>query len=155
MKIDVRLNNEDRTLTIRPGELLIEVLRSDRCFSVKRGCEDGNCGTCVVLVDGEAVNACLMLAAQVADREVVTSEGLGTVDNPHPIQAEYVHAAAVQCGFCTPGLIMATKALLDAVPNPTDTDIRERLDNNLCRCTGYTKIFDAVRNAAQVLEAGP
>jgi carbon-monoxide dehydrogenase small subunit len=154
MKLSLTLNGKATETDITAGETLIGVLRRLHCYSVKRGCEDGNCGTCVVEVDGEAINACLLLAAQAGGRSVLTCEGLGTPTNPHPIQSEYVHAAAVQCGFCTPGLIMSTHALLEQTPNPTDDEIKIALDNNLCRCTGYTKILDAVRNAAKSMAGG-
>ena len=155
MNITVNLNGAERRLAIHPGELLIEVLRREGLHSVKRGCQDGNCGTCVVQVDGAAQNACLVLAAQVDGRRVETCEGIGDLESPHPIQRAFAKAAAVQCGFCTPGLVMSTKALLEAVPNPSDADVRERLDGNICRCTGYVKIFDAVRDAAAVLREAP
>ena len=147
MKLSLTLNGAHTRVDIQPGENLIEVLRRAGCWSVKRGCQDGNCGTCVVQLNGEAVNSCLVLAAQAEGADVRTVEGLGTTQHPHPLQTEFVRAAATQCGFCTPGTIMSTKALLDRVPNPTDAEVKEALDGNLCRCTGYTKIFDAVKAA--------
>ena len=149
MKLNLTINDTQVSHDIRAGELLIELLRRAGYWSVKRGCQDGNCGTCVVQVNGEAVNSCLMLAAQTEGKDVWTCEGIGTPRAPHPIQEEFVHAAAVQCGFCTPGLIMSTKALLDRVPEPTEAQIKEALDGNLCRCTGYVKIMDAVNAAIE------
>jgi len=142
------LNGRAVSFEAHPGEKLVEVLRRENCFSVKRGCDDGNCGTCVVQVNGAAVNSCLMLAMQAEGAEVWTTEGLGTPRSPHPIQEAFVEAAAVQCGFCTPGILMSTKALLEREPHPTDGAIKEALDGNLCRCTGYVKSMDAVRDAA-------
>lgn len=151
MKLEMTLNGRAVAPEIHAGELLVDVLRRSGCWSVKRGCQDGNCGTCVVQLDGENVCSCLVLAGQAQGREVTTVEGVGSLDAPHPIQAAFVHAAATQCGFCTPGIIMSAKTLLDRNPDPTDEQIREALDGNLCRCTGYVKIFDAVREAAAEL----
>jgi len=152
MKIELTLNGVATSVEAHPGELLVDMLRRESCFSVKRGCQDGNCGTCVVQWGDEAVNACLVLAAQVNGGTITTCEGLGTPRSPHPIQRHYVRTAAVQCGFCTPGLIMSTKALLDRVPQPSDAEIREALDGNICRCTGYVKILEAVHDAAGELK---
>lgn len=152
MKLTLTLNGALTTVEAQPGENLIEVLRREGCWSVKRGCQDGNCGTCVVQMDGQSVCSCLVLAGQAEGAEVWTCEGIGTIEKPHPIQAEFVHAAATQCGFCTPGLIMSTKALLDRVPNPTEAQVKEALDGNLCRCTGYVKIFDAVKAAVAEMQ---
>ncbi len=151
MKLNLTLNGEARTLDAQPGEMLLELLRRNNCWSVKNGCQDGNCGTCVVQVNGEAVNACLMMAGQVQGAEILTCEGIGNPRAPHPIQSHFVTAAAVQCGYCTPGLIMSTKALLDRVSAPSDVEIKEALDGNLCRCTGYVKIMDAVHGAIEEL----
>ena len=115
----------------------------------KNACEQGECGSCSVILDGDLVCACLVLAAQADGHEVTTVEGLRTADGLHRVQQAFVEAGAVQCGFCTPGLVVATAALLDRVPNPSDDVIREELSGNLCRCTGYAKIFDAVRLAAR------
>ena len=155
MKLAFTLNGRDVTFDIHPGEQLIEVLRREGCWSVKSGCSDGNCGTCVVQLNGEAVNSCLLMAGMVQGGELWTCEGIGQPRDPHPIQRHFVEAAAVQCGFCTPGLIMSTKALLDKNPSPTDQEIKDALDGNICRCTGYVKIMDAVHNAiAELAEEG-
>ena len=121
--------------------------------SVKFGCEQGNCGACTVILDGEAVNSCLVLAHTVAGREVTTLEGLGTQENPHPLQTAFYEHYGAQCGFCTPGMIMASKALLDSNPNPTRDEVVEGIVGNVCRCTGYTKIIESVLSAAEQMNA--
>jgi len=121
--------------------------------SVKFGCEQGNCGACTVILDGEAVNSCLVLAHTVAGREVTTIEGLGTQENPHPLQTAFYEHYGAQCGFCTPGMIMASKALLDSNPNPTRDEVVEGIVGNVCRCTGYTKIIESVLSAAEQMNA--
>ena len=131
------------------GESLLYVLRERLGLpGSKNACEQGECGSCSVYLDGDLVCACLVLSAQAASREVTTVEGLADGDELHPIQQDFVEAGAVQCGFCTPGLIVATHELLARNPKPTDDEIREALAGNLCRCTGYEKILDAVRAAA-------
>jgi carbon-monoxide dehydrogenase small subunit len=138
---------------IWPGESLLYVLRERMGYpGSKNACEQGECGSCSVYLDGELVCACLVLAAQATGRSVVTVEGLAEKDELHPIQRAFVETGAVQCGFCTPGLIVATHELLQRKPAPSDPEIREALAGNLCRCTGYEKILDAVRLAAR--EAG-
>jgi carbon-monoxide dehydrogenase small subunit len=116
--------------------------------SVKFGCEQGNCGACTIILDGEAVNSCLVLAQTVEGRQVVTVEGIGTPDNPHPLQVAFTEQYGAQCGFCTPGMIMASKALLDKNPHPTREEVVEGIVGNVCRCTGYTKIVDSILAAA-------
>lgn len=155
-KITVRvtINGKEHALRVAPAALAIDSLREAGFASVKRGCDEGDCGSCSLLVDGVLMRACLLYTAQLHDREVTTVEGLGNARAPHPIQQAFVEAGAVQCGYCTPGMILATKALLDQHPDPTDAQIRDGLDGNLCRCTGYVKIFDAVRAAARVLREG-
>ena len=150
MKIALTVNGERREADVWGGESLLFALREQLGLpGSKNACEQGECGSCSVLLDGELVCACLVLAAQADGHEVVTVEGLGTAETLHPVQEAFVEAGAVQCGFCTPGLVMATVRLLEHTPNPTDDEIREALSGNLCRCTGYQKIFDAVRAAAQ------
>jgi len=132
-----------------PGESLLYVLRERMGLpGSKNACEQGECGSCSVYLDGIVVCACLVLAAQADGHEVVTVEGLGAGGNLHPVQEAFVEAGAVQCGFCTPGLVVATHDLLARNPSPTDPEIREALAGNLCRCTGYEKVLDAVRMAA-------
>jgi len=149
MRIAVTVNGERAEADIWEGESLLYALRERFALpGSKNACEQGECGSCSVLLDGELVCACLVLAAQADGHEVVTVEGLGAGDL-HPVQQAFVDAGAVQCGFCTPGLVVATAALLERVPEPSEYEIREALSGNLCRCTGYTKIFDAVRLAAR------
>ena len=149
MKISVTVNGEPHEAEIWPGESLLYALRERMGLpGSKNACEQGECGSCSVLLDGELVCACLVLAAQAHEHEVTTVEGLRDGDDLHRVQRAFVEAGAVQCGFCTPGLVVATAALLDRVPSPSDDEIREALSGNLCRCTGYAKIFDAVRLAA-------
>ena len=151
MEINVTVNGNEQVWDVEPNALLLDVLRDKGYVSVKRGCEEGVCGACSILLDGKRRNSCLLFAGQAHGRHITTVEGLGTTQSPHPIQEAFVESGAVQCGFCTPGMILATKELLDAHPEPTEDQIREALDGNLCRCTGYVKILDAVRLAAQKL----
>ena len=149
MRIAVRVNGERHDAEIWEGESLLFALRERLGFpGSKNACEQGECGSCSVLLDGELVCACLVLAAQADGHDLVTVEGLGAGDDLHPVQQAFVDAGAVQCGFCTPGLVVATSALLERTPNPSEDEIREALSGNLCRCTGYEKILDAVRDAA-------
>jgi carbon-monoxide dehydrogenase small subunit len=130
------------------GESLLAMLRDSlELPGSKNACEQGECGSCSVLLDGELVCACLVLAAQADGHEVLTVEGLAEGDELHPVQGAFVEAGAVQCGFCTPGLVVAVVDLLERLPDPTEDDVREALSGNLCRCTGYVKIFDAVHLA--------
>ncbi len=150
VKIDLTVNGEPRQADVWAGESLLTTLRDTlELPGSKNACEQGECGSCSVLLDGELVCACLVLAAQADGHEVTTVEGLADGDELHRVQRAFVEAGAVQCGFCTPGLVVATVALLDANPDPSDDELREALSGNLCRCTGYAKIFDAVRLAAR------
>ncbi len=150
MKISCSVNG--RTLVadgVWTGESLLYVLRERMGLpGSKNACEQGECGSCSVYLDGSLVCACLVLAGQAEGRDVVTVEGIGSASTPHPVQAAFAEAGAVQCGFCTPGLIVATHDLLRRVPQPTAVQIREALAGNICRCTGYAKIIDAVHLAA-------
>ncbi len=149
MKIALIVNGERREADVWPGDSLLFALRERLDLpGSKNACEQGECGSCSVLLDGTLVCACLVLAAQADEHEVLTVEGLSENGGLHPVQEAFVEAGAVQCGFCTPGLVVATVDLLRHSPNPSDDEIREALSGNLCRCTGYTKIFDAVRIAA-------
>jgi carbon-monoxide dehydrogenase small subunit len=151
VRIELTVNGEAREADVWPGESLLYALRERLGLpGSKNACEQGECGSCSVLLDGTLVCACLVLAAQADGHAVVTVEGLADEDVLHPVQAAFVEAGAVQCGFCTPGLVVATADLLARVSSPTDDEIREALSGNLCRCTGYAKIFDAVRLAAGV-----
>jgi aerobic carbon-monoxide dehydrogenase small subunit len=149
MRVELVVNGERREMDVWEGESLLYALRERLGLpGSKNACEQGECGSCSVLLDGTLVCACLVLAAQADDREVVTVEGLAAVDRLHPVQEAFVEAGAVQCGFCTPGLVVATADLLAHSPDPDEDQIREALSGNLCRCTGYAKIFEAVRLAA-------
>ena len=146
--ITLNVNGEVKTASVPPETTLLKMLREDLNFTgAKIGCDVGDCGACTVLVDGLAVNACLMLAAQANGKEVLTIEGLSTLDKYHPIQKAFEDVAALQCGFCGPGMIMATKALIDQEQELTRDQIKDALSGNLCRCTGYTKIIDGVIDA--------
>jgi carbon-monoxide dehydrogenase small subunit len=148
----LRVNGVERRLRIRVDETLLRVLRERlRLTGTKEGCGRGECGACTVLLDGKPVNACLVLAAEAQEAEVTTIEGLGAA-GLHPVQRAFVEHAAIQCGFCTPGLVLAAKALLDRDPEPDEAAIRRGLAGNLCRCTGYAKVVAAVRAAARELQ---
>ena len=149
MRIELCVNGERHEADVWEGESLLYVLRERLGYpGSKNACEQGECGSCSVLYDGKLVCSCLVLAAQADGHQVVTVEGLADDGRLHRVQEAFVAAGAVQCGFCTPGLVMATVDLLARMPEPTDDEIREALSGNLCRCTGYQKIFDAVRRAA-------
>jgi carbon-monoxide dehydrogenase small subunit len=149
MKISLTINGEPHETDVWEGESLLYALRERLALpGSKNACEQGECGSCSVLLDGALVCACLVLAAQADGHEVITVEGLASDDGLHPVQEAFVEAGAVQCGFCTPGLVVAVADLLRQRPDPSDDEIREALSGNLCRCTGYGKIFDAVRLAA-------
>ncbi len=150
MRIELTVNGERLEADVWAGESLLTTLR-DRLElpGSKNACEQGECGSCSVLLDGELVCSCLVLSAQADGHEVVTVEGLGADGALHPVQEAFADAGAVQCGFCTPGFVVAAADLLRRVPDPSDDEIREALSGNLCRCTGYQKILDAVRLAAE------
>jgi carbon-monoxide dehydrogenase small subunit len=151
MRVSVSVNGRQVEADCWEGESLLFALREKLGFpGSKNACEQGECGSCSVLLDGTLVCSCLVLAAQADGHEVTTVEGLATEEALHPVQQAFVDAGAVQCGFCTPGLIVATEDLLRHNPRPNDDEIREALSGNLCRCTGYAKIFDAVRMAAEM-----
>ena len=146
MRIELVVNGVPRDTDVWPGESLLYVLRERLGLpGSKNACEQGECGSCSVIMDGTLACACLVLAAQAEGHSIVTVEGLG---GDHPVQRAFVEAGAVQCGFCTPGLIVAASDLLDRSPSPSDDEIREALSGNLCRCTGYGRILEAVRMAA-------
>ena len=150
MRISLTVNGERREADLWGGESLLAMLRDAlELPGAKNACEQGECGSCSVLLDGELVCSCLVLAAQADGHAVVTVEGLAHGDELHPVQQAFVDAGAVQCGFCTPGLVVAVTDLLARTPDPGDDEIREALSGNLCRCTGYAKIFDAVQLAAE------
>lgn len=156
IEIHFTLNHEPITLSTAPGRSLLDVLRDDfHLTGAKDGCGgEGECGACTVILDGQAVNSCLVLIGQVEGKDVLTIEGLTLKNSLHPIQEAFMNAGAVQCGFCTPGMVLATKALLDRTCDPSEEEIRAALAGNLCRCTGYTKILSAVKNAAAEVKHG-
>jgi len=155
VRIALTVNGDPREADVWGGESLLHALRERLGLpGSKNACEQGECGSCSVLLDGVLVCSCLVLAAQADGHEVVTVEGLGDGRRLHPVQEAFVATGAVQCGFCTPGLVVATADLLAQNPSPTDDEIREALSGNVCRCTGYQKIFDAVRAAAAAERAG-
>ncbi len=154
MRLSLSVNGELREVDVRSGESLLYVLRERlELPGSKNACEQGECGSCSVYLDGTLVCACLVLAGQAEGREVVTVEGISDGEELHPVQRAFVEAGAVQCGFCTPGFVVATHDLLRREPHPTDPEIREALAGNLCRCTGYEKILDAVHLAADEMDA--
>ncbi len=148
----VQVNGEERELLVRPYATLLEVLREElRLSGTKHGCELGECGACTVLVDGLPQLSCLLLPAQVEGAAITTIEGLADGAALHAVQRAFVERGGLQCGYCTPGMVLAAKALLDANPTPTRQEIKEALAGNLCRCTGYASILDAVEEAARLL----
>ncbi len=150
----LRVNGRDRRVTVAPADFLVDVLRDDLSLTgTKYACGMGECGACTVLVDGEAVYSCLMLASEVGDAEITTIEGLSSNGELDAVPAAFADAGGVQCGFCTPGMVLSAKALLSENPHPTEEEIRIALSGNLCRCTGYTRIVDAVMAAAREASA--
>lgn len=153
MRISFKVNGRSVEREVDGQTRLLDLIREDlHLVGTKEGCGEGECGACTVVVDGRPVNSCLMLAPQVAGKEITTIEGLAPGGRLHPIQRAFVEKGAVQCGFCTPGFIMSVYALLARNPHPTDEEIMTALEGNLCRCTGYAKILDAVRYAAVLME---
>jgi aerobic-type carbon monoxide dehydrogenase small subunit (CoxS/CutS family) len=149
MELHLSVNGRAQTWAIAPGDLLLDVLRREAYFGVKRGCETGECGACIVLVDGKAINSCLMFAAQAEGCEILTIEGVAHDDRLDPVQEAFLDHGGVQCGFCTGGMVLSTKALLERHPDPTEDQVREVLAGHLCRCTGYKKQVEAVLAAAK------
>jgi carbon-monoxide dehydrogenase small subunit len=148
-QIQIILNGEQREVDVAARETLLDVLRNKLdATDVKNGCGKGDCGACAVLLDGVAVNACLTLAVQADGKQVTTLRGIGTEEEPHALQKSFVKHGAIQCGFCTSGMIGSAKALLDRNPQPSREEIREAISGNLCRCTGYKKIVEAIQDAA-------
>ena len=154
--VTINVNGETRTAAVPPETTLLKLLRDNfNLTGAKLGCDVGDCGACTVIVDGKTVNACLMLAGEADGRDVLTIEGLATMDRLHPIQKAFEDHASLQCGFCGPGVILSAKALLDEIPDPTALQIRDALAGNLCRCTGYTKMIEAIQDAARALRNEP
>jgi len=148
--IEFTINGKPTKLQVKPNELLLNVIRENLGLTgTKYGCGTGECGACTVLIDEEPVLSCLTLAVTVDGKKVTTIEGIGTDENPHPLQQTFVETGAIQCGFCTPGMILSAKALLDKNPKPTEDEIKRAIEGNLCRCTGYVKIIEAIKLAAE------
>ena len=147
--VTLHINGRTHTLALAPNVTLLHALRDLGYVDVKCGCEQGDCGACAVLLDGVAVNSCLVLAGQADGCQIVTAAGLGSVKQPHPLHEAFADSGAIQCGYCTPGFIIAAKALLDRTPHPTEAEIRDAISGNLCRCTGYGQIVEAVQIAAE------
>jgi carbon-monoxide dehydrogenase small subunit len=151
MKQLIRLSVNERAyeLAVEPNTTLVDLLRYElRLTGTKKGCDLGDCGACTVLMDGKAVNSCLVLAVQANGRSVQTIEGLETAEGLHPLQQAFIEKGAIQCGFCSSGMILAAKELLDRAPHPQEAEIRGAISGNLCRCTGYQKIIEAIKDAA-------
>src|SRR5947209_1590034 len=152
--VTLNVNGTAYTTAVEARQTLLEVVRDHLGLTgSKEGCGTGDCGACTMIVDGRGISSCLTLAVEADGWQITTIEGIGNVRDLHPLQAKFVEHGAVQCGFCIPGIILAAKALLDRNPNPTDEEIRFAIAGNLCRCTGYTKIMSAIRDAAAVMRA--
>ena len=154
MKVRFSVNGTEHQAEVEPGTSLMDALRDLGYASVKNGCDNGDCGSCAVLMDGRAVNACLVFAARCEDRDLQTLEGMATEGALHALQTAMLESGAVQCGFCTPGIVMTAAELLDHTPSPSDRQIDEAMAGNFCRCTGYTKPREAIRAAAEMLREG-
>ena len=154
VQVQATINGEEVEFLCEPRQSLLEVLRETLGLTgAKEGCNNGNCGACNVILDGALVNSCLVLAVEIKGRSVTTIEGIATTQGLHPLQEKFISYAALQCGFCTPGFLVAAKALLDRNPDPSEGEVRQWLAGNLCRCTGYDRIVRAVMAAAQNMQA--
>ena len=155
-RLELRVNGKPCAVAVHPMRRLLDVLREDLALTgTKEGCGEGECGACAVLVDGKLVDSCLVPIAQMRGREVTTIEGLAERDTLASIQRAFAEHGGAQCGICTPGMILAAKELLDRVPDPTEGDVREALAGNICRCTGYTRIFESVLHAVKLERGAP
>ena len=149
ISIELNVNQDTYSVAVKPNETLLDVLRDKIGLTgTKKGCDTGQCGACTVLVEGKPVPSCLILAVDVKEKEITTIEGVARESRLHPLQESFIEKGAVQCGYCTPGMILTAKALLDKSPNPTEQDIKEAIAGNLCRCTGYVKIVEAISSVA-------
>ena len=149
-KINLTVNGEPRELFVEPMRLLVDLIRQDLGLTgTKKGCGTGDCGSCTIVLDGKAVKSCLILAVEVDGSEILTIEGLQSDGRLHPLQEAFIQHGAIQCGFCSPGMILSAKALLDRCPRPTKLEIKRALAGNLCRCTGYRKIIEAISACAE------
>jgi carbon-monoxide dehydrogenase small subunit len=150
MNIQLTINGEKRELEVEPFRSLLDALRNEAGLTgTKKGCDVGDCGACTIIVDGKPLNSCLMLAVEAQGTNLTTIEGLQSGEKLHPLQEAFIRFGGAQCGFCTPGMIMMAKALLDENPNPTEDEIRFGIAGNICRCTGYTKIVEAIQSVAK------
>jgi carbon-monoxide dehydrogenase small subunit len=152
LSVQFKVNGEEVQAEMPTHITLLQALRELGYTEVKNGCEQGDCGSCTVLLDGLPVNSCLVLAVQATNREVTTVRGMGSLDDLHPLQKNFIEHGAIQCGFCTPGMLLSAKALLDENASPTRDEIAESISGNLCRCTGYVKIVDAIKVTADQLK---
>ena len=153
--IKLRINGEAYEVEVEPRRLLVDVLRDNLGLTgTKKACDFGNCGSCTVLMDSKPILSCLILAIEAQDKDILTVEGLAKDGQLHPLQQAFIDHGAIQCGFCTPGMLLSAKALLNGNPQPTEAEVKEALSGNLCRCTGYAKIIEAVEAAAQKMEGG-
>ena len=147
------LNNKHYELSVKPWQTLLEVIREDlKLTGTKEGCGEGECGSCTVIMGGKTVNSCLVPAAEANNQNIMTIEGLADGENLDPIQEAFLNHSGMQCGFCTPGMIMSAKALLGENPDPSEEEIREGIAGNFCRCTGYTKIIESIRAASELIK---
>lgn len=148
--VTLTVNGETHTIAVNPNLTLLDLLRNKLGLTgTKKGCELGDCGACTVMLDGKTVNSCLVLAVEAEGKEVLTIEGLASGQDLHPIQRAFIEHGAIQCGYCTPGMILSAKALLDKNPAPSEEEVKEAIGGNLCRCTGYIHIIDAILVAAE------
>jgi carbon-monoxide dehydrogenase small subunit len=148
--IQLKINGETHEVTVKPNETLLDVIRYRlELTGTKKGCDTGQCGSCTVLLDGKPVNSCLILALEARGKEILTIEGLAKNGQLHPLQEAFIQEGAVQCGYCTPGMLLSAKALLDENPTPTEEEVKEAIAGNLCRCTGYVKIVTAILAGAE------
>lgn len=151
--INLKINGENYELHVKPNTLLLDLIRDEiGLIGTKRGCDTGECGACTILVEGKPFNSCLMLAVEADGKNILTVEGLAKEGQLHPLQEAFIEEGAVQCGFCTPGVLLSVKALIDTNPNPTTEKIKLAISGNLCRCTGYTKIVKAIISAAKKIK---
>jgi len=155
LPVQFTVNGQEVRAEFPAHRTLLHALRELGYTEVKNGCEKGDCGACTVLMDGRAVNSCLVLAVQARGREVTTVRGLGSVNNLHPLQKNFIEKGGIQCGFCTPGMLLSAKALLDKNLSPSREEIKAAISGNLCRCTGYVRIIDAIEATAAELKKGP
>ena len=148
--IKLRVNEQEREIMVEPRQTLLDVLRNDLGLTgTKEGCGNGNCGSCTVLIDGKPTSSCLVFAVEAENLDIMTIEGLSQPGKIHPIQQAFIEEGAIQCGFCTPGMILTAKAFLDSNPHPTEVKVRQAIAGNLCRCTGYDKIVRAILKVAE------